>query len=83
MELSKGLTKELKSNFGEIVRAVINGFGGEACRTAIVIKTADGSFIVGKDFIADDEGKISWSWGCYDIPTVGKAMKMAEDWIRG
>ena len=51
-------------------------------RNAIICKRAKGDYIVGKNYTMNgDETEVSWSWGCYDIPTSESAKKVALAWI--
>ena len=51
-------------------------------RSAIVLKRpSDGTYVVGKNYEMDgDERNVCWCWGCYDIPTVEQAQRIALAW---
>lgn len=74
--------EKIKTRFGKVITAVSNFFGGGLNRNAILIECKDGSYIVGKNFRVDENNEVSWSWGCYDIKTIAKGVKIMENWIR-
>lgn len=73
-------SKPLKSSFGEVIYKTSLVEVGGCLRNAVVIRQNNGSYIVGKNFIVDEDNEVSWSWGCYDIPDLKKAMSIVDKW---